>query len=307
MADKTSRSERVQAVAESILQAFKTGRLPKALAQVFLNPTPQDSPTRRWSWRNRLLVALRRERDARGFRQWKKVGRSVKKGERAFHILGPVTRRIEEKDDESGEVEESQKVVGFVTIPVFGLSQTEGEPLPDEEARFIEALPLLEVARAWEIEVTTAPFHPRVGSLGTYQPGRITLSVENLSTWAHELVHAADDRRGALGPSPKQEREVVAELGGAVLLECLGYETESDRGGAWDYIQDHSETQNEALRLSSELLDRTCAAVSLILRTAAELKAPDTTRILKLESPAEHPAVLSPASSADGSSSSLAL
>ena len=296
MGNKPTTSERVQAVAESILEAFKTGELPKALAQVFLDSTPEDSPTRGWSWRNRLLVALRRERDARGFRQWKQVGRSVKKGERAFHILGPVTRRVEEEDDATGEVEESPKVVGFVTIPVFGLSQTEGEPLPDPDTRFLVALPVLEVARSWKIEVTTAPFHPRVGSLGTYQPGRITLSVENLSTWAHELVHAAEDRLGALQPSPKQEREVVAELGGAVLLECLGYETESDRGGAWDYIQAHTDAPNEAFRLSGDLLDRTCAAVSLILRTAGELEALGTSDTPELESSAELPAVLSPAS-----------
>jgi hypothetical protein len=273
MGRNSATSEHVQAVAESILEAFRTGKLPKALAQVFLNPTPEDSPTRRWSWRNRLLVALRGERDARGFRQWKQVGRSVKKGARAFRILGPVTRRTEEVDEATGELEQTQKVVGFVAIPVFGLSQTEGKPLPDPEIRFLEALPLLEVARAWDIEVTTVPFHPGVGSLGTYRPGRITLSVENLSTWGHELVHAADDRLGAMRPSPKQQREVVAELGGAVLLECLGYETESDRGGAWDYIQGHTETPAEAFRLSSDLLERTSAAVALILETARELEA----------------------------------
>lgn len=307
MANTTSRSERVHAVAESILEAFKTGELPKALAQVFLHSTPEDSPTKRWSWRNRLLVALRRERDARGFRQWKQVGRSVKKGERAFHILGPVTRRVEEQDDATGEVEETQKVVGFVTIPVFGLSQTEGEPLPDQDTRFIEALPVLEVARSWEIEVTTAPFHPRVGSLGTYQPGRITLSVENLSTWAHELVHAADDRLGALQPSPKQQREVVAELGGAVLLECLGYETESDRGGAWEYIQAHSEAPNEAFRLCSDLLDRICAAVSLILGTARELETLGTCATPELESTAGPQPLLSPASTASSCQGSPSL
>jgi hypothetical protein len=29
--------------------------------------------------------------------------------------------------------------------------------------------------------------------------------------------------------------ETVAELGGAILLECLGYSSESDRGGCFDY------------------------------------------------------------------------
>ena len=31
--------------------------------------------------------------------------------------------------------------------------------------------------------------------------------------------------------------EVVAEFGGAILLECLGHTVESDRGGAYRYIR----------------------------------------------------------------------
>lgn len=275
MGEKLTAAERVQAVAESIVNAFKTGELPKALAQLFLDVCPEDSPTRTWSWRNRLVVALRGEKDARGFRQWKRVGRSVKRGERAFHILGPIQRKIEEIDEATGETQESHIVTGFVTIPVFGYSQTEGEPLAIDarEAELLETLPLLEVARAWGLEVTTTPFGIPLGFLGRYSPGqRITLAVENLSTWAHELVHAAEDRLGLLLESSKAEREVVAELGGAVLLECLGEESASDRGGAWEYIERQAKTPKEALRLCTSLLDRTCAAVSLILETARKLE-----------------------------------
>ena len=57
--------------------------------------------------------------------------------------------------------------------------------------------------------------------------------VQNLSTWAHELIHAADDRLGKLGKC-KVNNEVVAELGGAVLLQCLGKPVEADLGGAWN-------------------------------------------------------------------------
>jgi hypothetical protein len=41
------------------------------------------------------------------------------------------------------------------------------------------------------------------GRLGSYRPGAITLGVENLSTWSHELVHYAASRimptRGLIG------------------------------------------------------------------------------------------------------------
>ena len=70
--------------------------------------------------------------------------------------------------------------------------------------------------------------------LGQYRHGTgIALGVENLSTWCHELVHAADDRNGKLR-GKKVRKETVAELGGAVLLSILGYENKTDLGGCWE-------------------------------------------------------------------------
>lgn len=66
-----------QQVAAEILEAFKSGAVPKALALTFLT-RHLDSPCSRWSWRNRLIVALRGHADARGFRQWRQVGRHVR-------------------------------------------------------------------------------------------------------------------------------------------------------------------------------------------------------------------------------------
>jgi hypothetical protein len=68
------------------------------------------------------------------------------------------------------------------------------------------------------------------GPLGKY--GR------QLSTWAHELIHAADDRLGNLKESGQHWRsETVAELGGAILLEVLGLERDADRGGCFQYVE----------------------------------------------------------------------
>jgi hypothetical protein len=65
---------------------------------------------------------------------------------------------------------------------------------------------------------------------------------------------------------------VVAEFGGAILLECLGYTAESDRGGAYSYLKRHAEKEKRnLLGACSELLDRTCSSVALILETAEAL------------------------------------
>ncbi len=64
--------------ATRILEAFKAGNLPKALAPVFVNRR-DNVPCRAWSWSNQLLAALSGHSDARGYRQWQRVGRHVKK------------------------------------------------------------------------------------------------------------------------------------------------------------------------------------------------------------------------------------
>jgi hypothetical protein len=255
-----------------IVSLFESGNVPKALAPVFIHRAG-NRPCDGWSWSNRFLVALAGHDDARGFRQWEGVGRHVRKGERAFSILGPVLAKKTETDD-AGRTIERSICVGFKSIAVFGYSQTDGEPLPDLVAqdRFLEALPLLDVAKVWGLAVQT--YNGRDGSaLGWYRHGTaIALGVENLSTWAHELVHAAEDRLGNL-KGDKRASEVVAELGGAVLLTMLGREHDADLGGAWDYIRGWAGNKHP-VGACMAVLNRVCAAVELIVTTSEQTAAP---------------------------------
>jgi len=270
--------DKAQKVAQQIVDAFQRGDVPKALAQIFIRRNI-DTPSRKWSWGNRLLAMTQGHHDARGFRQWKNVGRSVKKGERACYILAPCTRTAQEDDPDRGIEEGDTVVCGFRPIPVFGYAQTDGDALPDaeEQAAFIETLPLLEVARSWGIQIDTfdGEGSPRHGYIH-HGRNEIGLGVKNLSTWMHELVHAADHRLGTIKGTSGQEpsNEVVAELGGAVILECLGYTTESDRGGCYRYVEHYAEESNEKpVAICTALLDRVCACVTLILDTADQLPA----------------------------------
>ena len=89
----------------------------------------------------------------------------------------------------------------------------------------------------------------------------------------HELVHAADDRLGQLTERGQHWRsETVAELGGAVLLECLGQPVEADLGGCWEYVSAYARDAGlEPITACNRVLTRTCDAVALILDTAAQL------------------------------------
>jgi len=262
-----------QAAAQKIVRAFENANsLPKPLAQIFIRR--KDSlHCRRWSWGNKLLMVLSGYSDARGFRQWQEVGRSVKKGEKAFYILGPITRKVTDKDTDEQKV----IVCGFRGVAVFGLEQTEGAPLPTSDPdieKWVNSLPLLAVAKRWGLSVQV--FDGQEASfLGCYRYGdTIQLGVKNLSTWAHEFVHAADDRNGKLVERGQHWRsETVAELGGAVLLEILGFNHEADLGGAWEYIQSYAAKEDIGVaETCMKVLDRTCAAVGLILDTAEQMK-----------------------------------
>jgi len=263
--------------ATRILEAFQTGNLPQALAPIFIRRR-DNVPCRAWSWSNQLLTALSGHSDARGYRQWQEVGRHVKKGAKSFPILVPMVRKRAEKNAETGEEEEERTwIAGFTSAAVFGLSQTDGEPLPPadpEVTGWLENLPLLDVAREWGLSVDA--YNGRPGAaLGKYRRGNgIALGVENLSTWAHEMCHAADDRLGNLQERGQHWRsETVAELGGAILLEVLGYDHDADRGGCFQYVQAYATDAGiESVTASRRVLKRTCDAVALILDTAETLR-----------------------------------
>ena len=119
-------SEKAKECLQRIVDLFKEGNIPKALAVATI-PPQSDIPSAKWSISNRILQFLADTSDARGFRQWQKAARKVKKGAKAFHILGPKARTITETDDDGTE---TQKVIvaGFFAIAVFRAEDTDGEP-----------------------------------------------------------------------------------------------------------------------------------------------------------------------------------
>lgn len=263
-----------QATLDSILKSFENGEIPKKMSQVFVSGAA-DLHCNTYSFMNRLIVALMGYSDARGYGQWKKIGRYVKKGEKGFAILAPVLKNVKENklNETTGMVEEkSRKVcVGFKAIKVFGLEQTEGKPIENDGKiqNFLNELPLLDVAKKWGIEVKA--YNGKKGAaLGMYSPGKtIALGTKNLSTWTHELAHAADDKLGNLKNDQRWLSEVAAELAGAALLEAIGYTDDSDRGGCWEYISHYAQNANvEPIDACRMVIGRVSKIMDLILETA---------------------------------------
>lgn len=271
---------KAEEIAIKLIELFRSGNVPQALAQVFVKGERHCS---KWSFCNQLLVALANEKDARTYNQWADAGFHVKKGQKSYIvILAPLQSRREVANND-GTKETRSFTYGFRGLPVFGASQVEG---PDGETfefngeQFIRALPLIEVAESWGIKVGAYNGHSR-GPLGYYSPDAniIELGVENPSTFAHELVHAAEDRLRMLDMekyrNDKKEKvaaEIVAELGGAVLLCCLGLEHHADLGGCWEYVQNYAKhTGKDAAEVCHDLINRIGNAVKYILQEKEEL------------------------------------
>ena len=264
-----------------ILDAFQNpATLAAALASMLFSTGGRHVDS--YSWMNRLLVALAGYTDAMGFGQWIKVGRCVRKGQKSVTILRPAVI-TEEKNGEK-----KTKVVGYRPVAVFGIEQTDivnpekwakhnkGGEAADKN---ISDKIFLNVAHAWNLTVTA--IRGVAGrAQGWYSPNgkAIALAVENDSTWAHELIHAADDRNGKLIERGQHWRsETVAELGGAVLLLASGYETEADLGGAYKYINHYAKSAGIGIdKACKDVLKRTCEAVMLVLEESDKLMAPST-------------------------------
>jgi hypothetical protein len=89
----------------------------------------------RYSLVNRIIILSQKPNATmvKGFKSWNKVGRRIKKGEKAILIFAPLMeeRKIVEKQvNENGEEIEVERTVqelkGFRRVPVFDISQTEG-------------------------------------------------------------------------------------------------------------------------------------------------------------------------------------
>src|SRR5437867_9501056 len=122
-----SKRDRADAALAEILTMFESGSMPEAIVQTRIARARHDRPMCEWSLGNQLLAFFHSTEDARGYRQWQATGRHVKKGARAFGILGPVTVKRAETNPETGEETERRAVVGFKALPVFRIEDTDGE------------------------------------------------------------------------------------------------------------------------------------------------------------------------------------
>ena len=220
----------------------------------------------RYSFNNCLLVAMQFPSASlvQGFHAWRKLGRTVKKGEKGIGIIAPMIGR---KKDENGEVNEQsgKAVFGFKVVHVFDVSQTEGDELPEfaevsgdpgENIAAVESL-----IRSWGIELVYEEIP--CGADGLSKKGTIVIApdlepAKTLLTLVHEASHErlhADVQRRK--ETTKTIRETEAEAVAHVVCRALGLETVEHCA---DYIQLYHGDM-EVLAKSMDYIQKTAASI----------------------------------------------
>jgi hypothetical protein len=247
-----------------------------------------------YSYRNTLLIKQQcpEATQVAGYRTWQEeFDRHVKEGESAIWIWAPIiTKRCPECEnspsyheksdceyDETSPEEWSKGLVGFRPVPVFDVSQTEGEPLPElntaatgEGEEMVSAL--LEAADDFNLDVRVVDtdewehgdakgvctsrnpmsMRPLVEVLN--RPNEADLATTLIHEYAHARLHFDVEDR-----DEREKREVEAESVAYVVGRYFGLDTSNSAFylAAWQG-EDAGTIQDRLDRISAvarELID----------------------------------------------------
>ena len=239
----------------------------------------------RYSFGNILLILLQcpGASQVAGYGDWKKnFGRQVKRGERGITILAPCPyRRREEVEETAPDGSTATTIqlvqrVGFRTVTVFDVSQTEGKPLSELVQKLTGDV--ADYERMTEAICALSPYPINIEAFPGAAYGccnfveqRILVQpdmsqVQTIKTMIHEVSHAKlhapiEDGDGETPPQRKRRfvREMEAESVAYVVCQHFGIDTADYSFG---YVAGWSHGKN---------LSQLKASLELIRNTAAEL------------------------------------
>jgi len=230
-----------------------------------------------YSFGNMLLILMQRP-DAQhvaGFWTWKKLGRSVKKGQRGIAILAPMVYRreipLEGEEGQEPKTKEVEYLAGFRTAYVFDVSQTEGRPLAEfaqvkgEPGQYLEMLKAYVAVKGIKLDYNLLPGQ----TLGLSCGGRIVIkagmtAAEEFSTLVHELAHEMVHRTQESKPFDRKRKELEAEA--VAYVVCSGVGLDMNTASA-DYIQLFS-GDKAALQESLERIQKTASEILWALKNS---------------------------------------
>ncbi len=204
-----------------------------------------------------------------GFTAWKKLGRTVKKGEKGICILAPLVWKRGDEDDD----EEKSKLCGFRAVHVFDISQTEGDALPEFSSVIgdpgVKLALLRQVAK--DRDITVSYKQELGGAYGISKGGEIYVlesltPAADFATLAHELAHELLHRSADRQQLSKTVKELEAEAVSYVVSKSVGLENSLEQ--STDYIQLYSGDSEQLMKS----LDRICRVASELITDLEKLE-----------------------------------
>lgn len=240
---------RIEAVAEDAAEARES--------DVFQEWAETQAKFHSYSLRNTLLIKSQMPDATRvaGFWDWQnKFDRAVQEGESAIWIWGPI---ITEKCPECGNAESyheqgrvdcdhheesdpeewDEGVVGFKPLPVYDVSQTEGEPLPElpmetegDGEDLLDALISAADSFGYDVELVEPASWTHGKARGVCHDSTDIEVMERdaaatAATLAHEIAHARHITED-MEAEERDKREIEAEATAYVVGEHFGLEME---------------------------------------------------------------------------------
>jgi antirestriction protein ArdC len=236
----------------------------------------------RYSAGNVWLILFQRPDATRvaGYKRWQSLGRQVRRGEKGIAIIAPVPILAEVTDVETGETRKVRTDIRFTGATVFDISQTDGEPLPEQpDWRGTGRQPQVESALlhyAHSLGIKAKEYNSARGPAGYYDQHKneigYSTSVNVCHAIAHELAHAlTQDQRAALG---KAVDEPLTDLAAAIVCEHFGIATTAETA---NYIATWTEEPKQLLALA-DLAQKTAHKIIEEVEALAAPPAPEPER-----------------------------
>ncbi|MCM3413208.1 MULTISPECIES: ArdC-like ssDNA-binding domain-containing protein [Bacillaceae] len=221
-----------------------------------------------YSFNNTVLIYMQSPNATfvKGFNEWKKHGRFVKKGAKAIKVLAPLIGKKKEKEENSEKEEKEKKVLyGFRHVNVFDVSSTDGKELPapavktlegdgeQEKALLQEWIHKIEIPVAFKDTGEANGYYHLIKHYIAIHEGRST--AQQLKTLIHEYSHYLLHSKGAkFEQEGSRIREAQAEAVAYVVMNHFGYETGEYSFG---YIAGWSQDMNIMKQIGTDIV--TCS------------------------------------------------
>jgi hypothetical protein len=265
---KDEKKERILGIAKDAIDSLSR-KLDAGKSETLVHFLSTMANFHQYSFGNVMLIAAQcpEATQVAGFNTWKKVGRSVIKGERGIGIMAPVVYKKKSNDEDlptDDEKSSDRRVSGFRVVHVFDVSQTEGDALP--KFAQIQGSPgdktdqLRKLIESNNIQVKVENISG--GAKGLSTGGTIIIQAglspaEEFAVMAHEFAHELLHKSERRAETTKTIRETEAEAVAFVVCKSCGIDT-STRSS--DYIQIY-QGDTQILQRSLDAIQKTAAHI----------------------------------------------